>query len=174
MEWVTHAIWFAGLALASTVLVTPIPQEPVVFYGATLWSPLIVAVIMTAASCVSAVIDYRLLPWVSSGLQKVSATRVGLKRFSTWFQIAPFPVLIAANLLPIPFAPFKLACVETKYPLRRYQLALVLSRLPRYFLLATIGRTLAISPLQIALLMFALLGISFLHRRRPETQGVVS
>src|SRR5262245_46502852 len=111
MEGVTHVIWFAGWAMASTILVTPIPQEPVVFSGATLWSPLIVAVIMTAASSVSALIDYRLLPWVSAGLQKVSATRVGLNRFSNWFQIAPFPALVAAHLLPVPFVPFKLACV---------------------------------------------------------------
>jgi membrane protein YqaA with SNARE-associated domain len=167
-QHVSDVLWFAGWAIGSTVLITPIPQEPVIFYGATLWPPLTVAVAMTAASCVSAVIDYRLLFPLSVRVQKALAPLRASRKLASWFLAAPFWALVAVNLLPIPLSPFKVACIATGYPLARFELALLLGRGPRYFALATVGHALDLSVSQLTLIGLALLGLScFRYRRLP-------
>ena len=160
--------WFAGWALASTVLMSPVPQEPVIFYGATLWPPLEVALAMTAASCVAAVIDFRLLAPLA-GLPRSPLSYLRGRWFAASFVAAPFLSLVAINLLPIPLSPFKLICIANGYPLARFELALLLGRFPRYFLLASFGRALDLSVSQLILLAAAFLGVSYLQYRRPQS-----
>jgi uncharacterized membrane protein YdjX (TVP38/TMEM64 family) len=76
---------------------------------------------------------------------------------------------VAINLLPIPLSPFKLVCIATGYSLARFELALVVGRGPRYFLLAWLGQTLRLSVPQLILLAVALLGASYFHHRRLQS-----
>jgi membrane protein YqaA with SNARE-associated domain len=167
---VAHAVWFAGWAIASTVLLTPIPQEPVIFYGATHWHPLTVALAMTAASCFSAVIDYSLLTPLASRAQEWLNSGRWLGRVAARFLTAPFSTLVVVNLLPVPLSPFKLLSIATRYPLARFELALVLGRTPRYFLLAWVGSSLQLPLWQI--IAIALLLVAARHLRRRTTARV--
>ena len=163
----THVVWFAGWAIASTVLMTPIPQEPVIFHAVTHWQPLTVALAMTGASCASAVIDYAVLSRPSSRVGELLNSSRWPGRIAAWFPAARFPTLVMINLLPIPLSPFKLLCIATRYPLSRFELALVLGRGPRYFLLAWLGESLHLGLPQIILLALVLVIASQLHRPQP-------
>jgi uncharacterized membrane protein YdjX (TVP38/TMEM64 family) len=70
------------------------------------------------------------------------------------------------NLLPIPLSPFKLLCIAVGYPLVRFELALVLGRGPRYFLLAWLGKSLDLSLSYVILLALILVAAGQLHRRK--------
>jgi membrane protein YqaA with SNARE-associated domain len=162
----TERVWFAGWAIASTILVTPIPQEPVIFWAATHWHPLPVALAMTAASCVSATVDYAVLSPASSAVRELLNPGRWPGRVAARFLTAPFPTLVLVNWLPIPLSPFKLLCIAVAYPLARFQLALVLGRGPRYLLLAWLGDALHLSLPGIVLLALVLVTASQLYRRQ--------
>ena len=94
-------------------------------------------------------------------------------RFLAWYRKAPWWTLVVAGFAPvIPFYPCRFLATLARYPMWRYQAAIVVGRAVRYAVLAGAGLLLFIPPLAyfvVGALMLAVFAIKYLqHRRRPS------
>jgi uncharacterized membrane protein YdjX (TVP38/TMEM64 family) len=55
-----------------------------------------------------------------------------------WFRKAPALLIAGSALAPVPFYPVKILAIAADYPLRRFIVALVVGRLPRFYFLARV------------------------------------
>ncbi len=162
-------LFYLGLySVPSHVLISPLPHEPAVLHVAKFFPPHWVAVPATIGACIAGYIDYRVLwPMIHhKRVQQKLDKKRWIKTAIRWFERAPFVTLVAAGLSPLPFYPFKFLSIASRYPLLRYQLALVVGRAPRYWILALLGFWLQLSPLMLAALTVALVLVSFVPKIR--------
>ena len=159
-------------AFLSNVALAVVPHEPVViWYGAHagIWWT---AVVATAGTLAASWVDYRLfVPLIArTGLHQRGFPRpvTGMLRL---FSRAPFTILAASGLTPLPFFPFKAMAFVSRYPIDRYLLAVAAGRLPRYLLLAWLGVALRVPAWGLALLFVALALPSFSMFVRRQTRS---
>ncbi len=119
----------------------PAAYEPVLMHYGTLYPPLVVAGIGTAANLVVEAVNYRLYARV---LSSTSLSRLTQTRLARWalalFRRAPFLAVWIGTWSPIPDWTIRLLGPMSSYPLGRYLVAMGLGRLPRYWLFAEIGQ----------------------------------
>jgi ribonucleoside-triphosphate reductase len=126
--------------------VIPIPHEPGALYFSLLASPLALACAGALGTFVAAYLDRWLLGWLVRG-------RAGsaLRRSRSWQVMTrmllkmPFPTItvVAATGVP-PVQAVRVLAASAGYPVRRYALAFALGRLPRFYLIALLGRELSL------------------------------
>ena len=165
---------FVGLlTIASHVLITPIPQEPVLFYCTKFYSTFVVTVIMTLGACFSGVLDYWLLSPILNHTKVRSRFEDSrfFKKLFELFRISPFWVLVVINYSPIPLSPFKLISIAERYPLWKYEAALLVGRTPRYYTLALLGYSFQIPTWVLLVLAIILIFISLLKK---TSHGIVT
>ena len=73
------------------------------------------------------------------------------------FRRYPFGAIVLAGFTPVPFFPVRFLVVITGYPVWKYLLGVLLSRAPRFYLLALFGGFFEISNLLLAGLFLAML-----------------
>lgn len=159
-------------AFLSNVALAVVPHEPVViWYGAHagIWWT---AVVATAGTLAASWVDYRLF------VPLIARTGLHQRRFPrpvTWmlrfFSRAPFTIIAASGLTPLPFFPFKAMAFVSRYPIDRYLLAVAAGRLPRYLLLAWLGVALRVPAWALMLLFAALALPSFSMFVRRQTRS---
>lgn len=144
-------------AFLSNVALAVVPHEPVViWYGthAGIWWTALVA---TAGTLAASWVDHWLfVPLiVRTGLhqRRLPGAVSGMLRF---FSRAPFAIIAASGLTPLPFFPFKAMAFVSRYPIDRYLLAVAVGRFPRYLLLAWLGTALRLPTWGLVLLFLAL------------------
>lgn len=161
-------------AFVSNVALALVPHEPVVvFYGAQVgaWTTAIVA---TAGTVAASWVDHRVfVPLITRATREREPPRPAafLMRL---FNRAPFAVIAASGLTPLPFFPFKALAFVARYPLGRYLAAVAAGRFPRYLLLAWLGAALDLPLWTLAALLLLLAVPSlrlFLARRRRGPTG---
>ena len=138
----------AHLSLPSFVFYTAIsntfipwlPHEPIVILYGTLYSAWILAPLAGVATCAIEALNYRVLSLVV-GVRRVKAvTQQRIYRTAErWFNRLPFLAIVIAGITPVPYAPFRVLVVTSRYPLKRYLLGVFVGRTPRYFMLALLG-----------------------------------
>jgi uncharacterized membrane protein YdjX (TVP38/TMEM64 family) len=146
-------------------LIAVVPHEPILLYFGKFYTPLITEALNY--SVFKYVTD---LKFFKNIYQKKTVSKiVGL------FNRAPFVALWIAAFTPIPFYPFRFLVVLARYPLFKYILALTLSRIPRFFILALLGRALQIpNSLLIALFIVLIASMNlpllrkYLQNRRAQ------
>jgi membrane protein YqaA with SNARE-associated domain len=139
--WVLFFISFPAEFLIATV-----PHEPVLLYFAKYYSPLVIALVAVAGTVLVEILNYSVFNYIIDLrlFQKISQNKwVG--KMVALFGKAPFAALWVAGFTPIPFYPFRFLVVFAHYPLLKYILAVVLSRTPRFYLLALIGQAIKLS-----------------------------
>lgn len=128
-------------SIPSNTGITLFPHEPLlVWYGKfiDLWSMALVATLGTVAA---AFLDYMFFaPVLNLEYSAKFKSRESYKKAHRWFFKSPFWTIVAAGFTPVPFYPFKFMVYSTKYPLWRFLLAVVIGRLPRYYLLGKAGQ----------------------------------
>jgi membrane protein YqaA with SNARE-associated domain len=167
----SRRLGFIGLyVLGSHVLMTPLPQEPIVFYSAQFYSVLLVTTIMTLGACLAGVFDYAVLsPLLARENVRAALARSRFFRhLAVFFGVSPFWLLVAVNFSPLPLSPFKLLSIAERYPLWKYESSLLLGRAPRYFVLALLGYALKPPVWSLALLVVVMLVGSVFARRRTR------
>ncbi len=160
-----------GYAFLSTVALAVVPHEPVViWYGAHygIWST---ALLATAGTVVAAWVDHRaFVPLIRRVAHTpfFAAGSVGWLRAR--FARAPFAVLAASGLAPVPAFPFKAMAFAEHYPRGRYVAAVAVGRFPRYALLAWLGVVITIPTWVLVALFAAMLlpSVRLAWRRRSE------
>jgi ribonucleoside-triphosphate reductase len=151
------------MSLANTFV--PLPTNPLIIYMGREYLPVAVALIGATGTAVANLTEYLVLGILfgSRRAAKVKETAAygTLRRY---FETAPFPLMTAANFLPIPIDPVRWMAISVDYPRWRYVLATFLGRLPRYYLLAWLGDRYDLSNRTILLVLGAT-GLLVLFRR---------
>lgn len=141
----------------SQFLLAAVPHEPILLYFGKFYHPLTVALVATAGTVITEVINYSVFKYVADfkAFKKVSRSRLMVKSVAL-FKKAPFLALWVAGLTPVPYYPFRFMVVVARYPLPLFALAVFTSRLPRFFILALLGNKFDI-PNWVIIALFAVL-----------------
>jgi membrane protein YqaA with SNARE-associated domain len=132
--------YLAFYSIPSNTAITVFPHEPVLFYFgkfANLW---LTAAAATAGTVVAGIMDHAVFVPVLN-LQSIQSYkekkfyRASIRYFMRW----PFATLFVVGFTPVPFFPFKFLSFSMHYPMWKYVAALIVSRFPRYYLLAWLG-----------------------------------
>jgi ribonucleoside-triphosphate reductase len=143
-------LWPAGRALVgyflyaipAHLMVSVLANEPALFAAAKVAPPVAVALAGTAGCLVAIVLDYALIGWlVNHRLLKTELDDSrGFQVAQRYLGKAPFVLIALSALLPVPFYPAKILAISRDYPVHRFMAALVLGRMPRFYLLALGGQ----------------------------------
>jgi membrane protein YqaA with SNARE-associated domain len=167
---------YALYAVAAHLLISVLLHEPGLFYAAKIYPAVLVAITGTLATLVAIVLDYWLIGWlVNHHLVKPVVQESRWFQFAQrWFRKAPFVLIAGSALAPVPFYPVKILAIASDYSLLRFMAALLIGRLPRFYVLAKIGgeveaRTSTLGWITLALAAFAGWRIWRTSRQRKVT-----
>lgn len=129
----------------SQFLIPIVPHEPVLLYFGKFYSPLTVALVDIAGTLLTEALNYSVFKYIidANFFQKMRHRKT-VNKVVELFNRAPFIALFVAGLTPVPFYPFRFLVVMAHYPIWKYLLAVFLSRTPRFYVLALIGRAIKI------------------------------
>ena len=132
---------FGLYSIPSHMLISPFAHEPILLHYAKFYSPFMISLAGTIGCCIAGLLDYWLLiPLVNHRyVRKKFEDKNVFRKSLRFFEKAPFLLLMGGALSPVPFYPLKFLAIAGGYPLWRYELALILGRAPRFFILAVIG-----------------------------------
>jgi len=141
--------------------VLPIPHEPAVLYFARFYDPAWIALAGTIGSLIACYADYAMVG-AAMRMRALSSTRRSpLFQWATrWMSRYPFAITVLFSLTPLPISIVRILAPAVGFPVRRYMLAQIVGRFPRFYLLAWIGHTVPI-PSWILVGMFVALLVSF-------------
>ena len=164
--------FFLYMCLACTVV--PLPTPPYVIALGVVFDPFVVALVGAAGNIIAAGVEYKVLLWLSSKpkIDKRIHANKTYRAFERFYRRAAFLCLVVSGFTPIPFEPFRLAAIVSRYPLGRYLLAIFCGRFPRYYVVAWLGQTLPITDwhvvaLTAVLLLVVVVGV-VVERKRDE------
>jgi uncharacterized membrane protein YdjX (TVP38/TMEM64 family) len=163
---VVTAAWCHGPA--SPLL--PAAFEPVLMaYGRT-HPPLLVALVAVVTTVAMESVNYLGYGYVlrSRGLSRVRAVS---ERITALFARRPFLVCLAVAATPLPDWSVRILGAFARYPARRYLLAFAIGRVPKFWLLATLGQALQLSGSLLLAIAIGSILVSYSVmwlRRRPE------
>ncbi len=145
----------------SQFLIAIVPHEPVFLYFSKFYSPLSVTFVAIVGTSLAEVLNYSVFKYVGDlkPVQNVHTSKI-VNKLIALFNKAPFAALLIAGFTPVPFYPFRFLVVLARYPLLKYILAIILSRTPRFYLLALFGYTIKI-PDYLLPVIFIILTIPF-------------
>jgi len=132
--------FFLYMCIACTII--PLLTPPYVIGLGKIFAPIIVALTGAMGNCIGGLLDYYLVTFLFSKvqlLQKMEKSKI-YQRGSVYFKRFAFPCLVFTGFSPIPFEPFRIMAILAKYNLAKYILAIFIGRMPRYYLLAWLGK----------------------------------
>jgi len=135
--------------------VAVVPHEPIVIWYGAHYGIWLTAALATAGTVVAAWVDHlAFAPLIG----RVAHTPFFAEGSVGWlrarFARAPFLVLAASGLTPLPALPFKAMAFAERYPRGPYVAAVAAGRFPRYVLLAWLGVVVTI-PTWVLVALFA-------------------
>jgi len=138
-------IYLFWLTVLCNTLIPIAPHEPVILLYGKLYSPCLVAICAGIAILVIELINYHVLVPLLD-LKRIRAFREKplYQSAEHYFSKLPFSSLLFACFAPIPFIPFRVLAVTTRYSVRKFALSVFLGRTPRFYLLALTGKALNI------------------------------
>jgi len=174
-------LYFFIYSIPSNLAISLFPHEPVLIYLGATYNPIVLACILMIGTWIAGLLDcYVFVPlFTHKAMDRVKATS-GYQTAVRWFGYQPFLTLVVAGFSPIPFFIFKFIAFATKYPMPKYLAALLVGRLPRYYLLALIGavfdipNSLVIAAFIIMLLLYALRGLPYLAKLAREANRLTA
>lgn len=174
-------LYFSIYSIPSNLAISLFPHEPVLVYLGATYSPIILACIVMVGTWIAGLLDYYVfVPLLTHrAMDRIKATS-GYQTAVRWFSYQPFLTLVVAGFTPIPFFIFKFIAFAVKYPIPKYLAALLVGRLPRYYLLALLGAVfdlpnwLIVGAFIIMLLLYALRGLPHLAKLVRETKRLTA
>jgi membrane protein YqaA with SNARE-associated domain len=133
--------FFLYMCLACTFF--PLPTIPTIAFIAKVFPPALVAFVGSIGTCVANLNDYAILAWLfrSHRVRKVRDINT-YQRLLKFFDRYAFITLSVASFLPIPIDVIRLLAISRAYPYWKYIAATFTGRMPRYLLLAYLGKEL--------------------------------
>lgn len=116
----------------------PAAFEPVLMAYGRVHPPLLVALIATVTSVCMEGVNYLGYGYLLRSRRAVRV-RDASARLTGFFQRSPFLTCLIVSATPLPDWSARILGALARYPARRYLLAFLLGRIPKFWLLATIG-----------------------------------
>jgi membrane protein YqaA with SNARE-associated domain len=162
------ALWLALYTIPSHMFVSPFSHEPVLLYFSKSYGATVCALASTAGCVVAGMWDYWLfVPLMHHPRVRSRYADIGFYQKSVrLFRKSPFWALVVAGTTPIPFYPIKFLSITDGYPLKKYLLALVVGRTPRYWAIAYLGYVFRFPNWTLVLLALAILVFTLIQARR--------
>ena len=131
----------------SEFLVGLVPHEPALIHYGTLYHPFVVALVSIVGTVMAEGLNYSFfgLFYEMPGIRK-ALHKKGMKRATDLFNRMPFFAILFAGFGPVPFFPIRFLVVITEYSRWKYLLGVFLSRAPRFYILAWLGKIFEFSP----------------------------
>lgn len=148
----------------------PVPHEPGLLFFAKYYDPLWVAIAGTLGSGVAAFADYEIVERAFR-LPRIALTKEShfYQRCTRWFMRAPFLTTVLFSFTPLPILVVRVLAPAAGYSVWRYVTAMMLGRLPRFYLVAALGAAFPIPTWILVLLFVVLVAASWwLSARRPK------
>lgn len=165
-------------AVAAHLLISVVPNEPMLLATAKTQAPAFVAIAGTLGCIVAIIIDYALLGWLVNHrfVRREIDDSGGFRWAQKYFGKVPFLIIALSALAPIPFWPAKILAIVRDYPRSRFCLALVVGRLPRFYWLAVLGQKVkvpdsALASAGVSLALMAGWGVWRTYRRNRIAAG---
>ena len=134
-EWWQLSVFFWYSIPGNSFLL--LPHEPAVIFAGTLYDPALVAIVGGMATVPASAIDYQLFKRALAlgPIAQANQSRISLfaQRAFLW---QPWWTVVIVAFSPIPFYPVRLLAPMSDYPASRYVVAVLVGRVPRYYLLA--------------------------------------
>lgn len=148
----------------------PAAYEPVLILYGKLYAPWLVALVGTTLSCIVEWINYRVYDWASDVKRLEQLKQKAMSgRFVRLFRKQPFLVTWIFAWSPLPDWAVRIMAVLADYSITRYVIAFWLGRLPKFFLLATIGEFIPVSTRTLVIVLTAAVflawGVGWWRRR---------
>ncbi len=137
----SRSLWILFFySFPSEFIIATVPHEPIFFYFGKFYSPLLVMVIALIGTLMTEALNYSAFGYFAD-LKMFSRVRESgiTKRIVDLFYRAPFTALVLLGLAPVPFYPLRFLVVLARYPVWLYLLAVLCSRVPRFYVLALLG-----------------------------------
>jgi ribonucleoside-triphosphate reductase len=173
-------LWLALYTIPSHMFVSPLPHEPLLLYFAKIHGATLCAAASLAGCLVAGMWDYWLfVPLMHHPRVRSKYAHASLyQRSVRLFRKSPFWALVIAGFTPFPFYPVKFLSICDHYPLKKYLLALIVGRTPRYWVLGYLGYVVRFPNWSLVLLALAFLAYTVVQSRRearkekPIARGV--
>lgn len=136
-------VWLAVLSLPANSPLSPILPaafEPLIMEAAKYESALVVTLVATSAYMYMEYVNWYVYVWVFSWEKLASfrgyrSVRWGMEHFARW----PFWTVVVFAFTPLPFWAARSLAILHGYSLRRFMVATVIGRVPRFFAYAWLG-----------------------------------
>ena len=144
----------------SEFLIGLVPHEPVLLYYGATRAAWVVAVVAGIGTALAEWLNYSFLGFFNEvGFFARLRRKALVGRVTRLFLRAPFTAILVAGLTPLPFFPVRFLVVLEGYPVWKYVLGVLISRTPRFFLLAALGSIFPF-PVWSLLILFAVMLVS--------------
>jgi membrane protein YqaA with SNARE-associated domain len=159
----------------SEFLIAVVPHEPILIYFGKFYAPLTVAAVAIVSTLMTEALNYSAFKYITDTqiFQKIRHKKT-VNKIIQLFQRSPFLAIWIAGFTPVPFYPFRFLVVLARYPLFRYILALLLSRTPRFYILAYLGHAIDI-PDYLLIVLFVILiasiNVNFLRKTLKKSKA---
>jgi membrane protein YqaA with SNARE-associated domain len=149
--------------------IVPIPHEPAILYFAKFYDPFWCALAGTIGSLIACYADYAMVGAAMRHRALAKTRNSPLFQWSTkWMKRYPFLITVLFSFTPLPIAIVRILAPAVEYNVRRYMLAQIVGRFPRFYILAWIGHTVMIPTWIIIGLGILLVGMFFLGASAVE------
>lgn len=151
--------------------VVPVPHEPAMLYFAKFYHPFWCALAGTIGSLIACFADYAMVGAALRHRALASTRNSRLFQWSTkWMRRYPFAITVLFSFVPLPISVVRILAPAVNYSVRRYMLAQIVGRFPRFYLLAWIGYTVQLPTWVILGLGIALVLAFFMGARAVEDE----
>jgi len=151
-------LWILFLyTIPAELLIGIIPHEPIIFYYSKLYHPFTVTWVTLISTILTEYLNYTFVTlfFKIPQLDNLMKRRT-FQKAKNYFLSAPFVSLTVAAITPVPFFPFRVIAPMSRYPMKKYLLAIFVGRTPRFYVLAYFGY-IVVLPNEIIILLFILL-----------------
>ena len=149
--------------------VVPIPHEPAMLYFAKFYDPFWCALAGTIGSLIACYADYAMVGAAMRHRALAKTRNSALFQWSTkWMKRFPFAITVLFSFTPLPISIVRILAPAVEYNVRRYMLAQIVGRFPRFYLLAWIGHVVMIPNWILIGLAILLLATFFIGARSVE------
>jgi len=167
-------VYLFWLTIACNAFIPIAPHEPVVLLYGKLYSPWVVAVCAAVATSIVELANYRILSSILNVKRIVAFREKRLyQRAERCFSRFPFWSLLLSGLAPIPFIPFRMLAVTTRYSVKRFVLSVFIGRMPRFYLLALTGMALDVPAWVYVMVLALTVGLVLTRKLTEHRRDVV-
>ncbi len=152
--------------------IIPFPHEPAVLFFARFYDPLFIAIAATMGSIIASFADYAMVGAAMRHRALAGTRQSPLFQWAMrWMRRYPFAIIVLFSFTPLPISVVRILAPAVDYPIRRYVVAQIVGRLPRFYILAWIGHAFVIPTWALLAMLVVLLGSVVMSARGGDASA---